>query len=225
MKDIFEDMPFKNSREPQEDILSEKEHEELRLLLASARAAFADEDQEILPDPQIHKNLRAMVAARKKIVKWMALPAIDISGILNFKVPAYQVGLAMVMVLFAAIFIGRNTGPNDTKNTVVVYKTDTVFEKMQKKGSTTAISKDSQSEISAPAHAAELYADSIDINNVDNNNTIRPDDAPAGLNSAPRKLNSAPVHSKMQSPGIIDIPEKSGTRIEDSSSRNRQLRG
>ena len=225
MKDIFEDMPFKNFREPQEDILSEKEHEELRLLLAGARAAFADEDQEILPDPQIYKNLRAMVAARKKNVKWMALPAIDISGILNFKVPAYQVGLAMVMVLFAAIFIGRNTGPTDTKNTVVVYKTDTVFEKMQKKGGTTAISKDSEAEITAPSNAAELYADSMDINNIDNNNTIRPDDAPAGLNSAPVKLNNAPVHSKMQSPGIIDTPEKSGTRIEDTSSRNRQLRG
>ncbi len=225
MKDIFDDMPFRNSHESHEDILSEKEHEELRLLLAGAKATFADEDHEVLPDPQIHKNLRAMVAARKKNVKWIAFPSINISRILNFQVPAYQVGFAMVMVLFVAVFIGRKAGQNDNKNTVVVYKTDTIFEKMQKKAGTTAISKDSQAEILAPSNAAGLFADSMDINNIDNNNNIQHNSSPEGLKSFPGKLSSPPARSKMQSPGIIDTPEKSGMRLEDTSRLNHQLRG
>ena len=226
MKDIFDDMPLRNFHDQHEDILSEKEQEELRLLLAGAKATFAVEDQDILPNPQIHKNLRAMVAARKKNVNRFAFPAIDITKIMNFKIPAYQVGFAMILVLFIAIFIGRQSGLSDNKNTVVVYKTDTIFEKMEKKAGTTAISKDSQAEIMVPSSSAGLYADSIDINSIDNNSAPEhQNEAPSGLKPAPATISSPPVNSKLHSPGVIDTPMKSGMRLDDTSRWMHELRG
>src|SRR6185437_6406055 len=231
MKDIFDDMAFSNLNnhpgEPLDDSLSIREHEELRLLLAGAKAAFADEDGIVLPNPQIHKNLRAIVAARKKPVihKWRIFPAINISGILNFKVPAYQVGFAMIVVLFSAILLGRNSGLNGNKNTVIVYKTDTVYEKMQKKAGATSISKDSQALILTPSYSGGLFADSIDINGVGNNNTMQNQALPAGEKSSPGNFNGVPAVHKIQSPSIIDTPDKGSSRIEDTSKWNRQLRG
>ncbi len=234
MKDIFDDMPFNyltdypngGRHDQHDDYLSKDEHEELRLLLAGAKAAFAEEDHDLTPDPQIHKNLRAMVAARKKSMNRNLIPPINISRLLNFQVPAYQVGFAMILVLVVSLFISHNTGINGNKNTVVVYKTDTVFEKMQKKAGTTAISKDSQAEILAPSYSGGLFADSIDINGIeDNNNSTQNHDLPPGVETSPGSVKSLPDGRKIQSPAIIDTPNKGSSLIEDTSKWNRQMRG
>ncbi len=222
MKNLFDDMAFSNLNNhpdgPHDDYLSKEEHEELRLLLAGAKAAFADEDGVVLPNPQIHKNLRAMVAARKKSVKWVLFPAINISNILNFQVPAYQVGFAMIVVLFLAVLLGRNPGLNGNKNTVIVYKTDTVYEKMQKKAGATSISKDSQALILTPSYSGGLYADSIDINGIENNNNSTQNHTlPAGVKSSPGHFKDVPATHKIQSPAIIDSPDKGSSRLEDTS--------
>ena len=234
MKDIFDDMPFNyltdhpsgGRNDHHDDFLSKDEHEELRLLLAGAKAAFAEEDNDLTPDPQIHKNLRAMVAARKKPANWRLIPPINISRLLNFQVPAYQVGFAMILVLVVSLFISHNTGMNSNMNTVVVYKTDTVYEKMQKKAGATSISKDSQAEILAPSYSGGLFADSIDINGIENNNNSPQNhDLPSGVKSAPGTIKSMPDGRKIQSPAIIDTPNKGSSLIEDTSKWSRQMRG
>jgi len=234
MKDIFDDMPFNHltnfsdgaRHEQHDDFLSKNEHEELRLLLVGAKAAFAEEDHDLTPDPQIHRNLRAMVAAKKKSVNQSLIPPINIARILNFQVPAYQVGFAMILVLVVSLFISHNTGTNGNTNTVVVYKTDTVYEKMQKKAGATSISKDSQAEILAPSYSGGLFADSIDINGIEgNNNSTQNHNLPAGVNTAPGTIKSLPDGRKIQSPAIIDTPNKGSSLIEDTSKWNRQMRG
>ena len=234
MKDIFDDMPFNyltdhpddGRYDHHDDFLSKSEHEELHLLLAGAKAAFAEEDVELIPNPQIHKNLRAIVAARKKSVNLSLIPPINISRLLNFQIPAYQVGFAMILVLVVSVFISHNTGINGNKNTVVVYKTDTVYEKEHKKAGAAYFSKDSQAEILAPSYSGGLFADSIDINGIeDQSSSTQNHDLPSGVNTAPGTIKSLPDGRKIQSPGIIDTPNKGSSLIEDTSKWNRQMRG
>jgi hypothetical protein len=234
MKDIFNDMPFNYLTDypnggrhgHHDDFLSKDEHEGLRLLLAGAKAAFAEEDNDLAPDPQIHRNLRAMVAARKKSVSRSLIPPINITRLLNFRIPAYQVGFAMILVLVVSLFIGHNSGLNGNKNTVIVYKTDTVYEKMQKKAGATSISKDSQAEILAPSYSGGLFADSIDINGIESNtNSTQNHDLPADIKASPGTIKSLPDGRKIQSPAIIDTPNKGSSLIEDTSKWNRQMRG
>src|SRR5436853_6480029 len=108
MKDSFEDIFSdayeelkSNAGKHDESSLSMAEYEELRLLLHSAKAAFAHENDDIMPDPAIKKNLRAMVAARKTQSKRFEWPSINLLRVLTFPVPAYQVGLAAVFMLAA----------------------------------------------------------------------------------------------------------------------------
>ena len=132
----------------------------------------------------------------------------------------------MVLVLVVSLFISHNTGINGNKNTVVVYKTDTVYEKMQKKAGATSISKDSQAEILRPSYKGGiLYTDSIDINDIENNNSTQNHDLPASVKTSPGFMKSLPDERKIQSPGVIDTPNKGSSLIEDTSKWNRQMRG
>lgn len=225
MKDIFDDIPLSDPKEEYDDYLSMAEYEELRLMLMSARAAFAHEDQEIKPDPSIQKNLRALVAARKKPFAFPSFPPVHLSRILNFPIPAYRFGMALIMILLVNLFIARNSNLNTHPGTAAVYKTDTVNAKKINKPSTSALAADSEKRMYTPFNSGAIYADSIDINNPDDANTSNNTYTRAGIQFFPGEIHKTPVHRRNYSPPVIDSPEKSGSRLEDSSRWEHRLRG
>ncbi len=216
MKDIFEDMPFNNPGET----LSMAEYEELRLLLTSAKAAFAHEDGDITPDPQIHKNLRAMVAAKKK--SRFQLPAIhiDFQRLFTFQVPAYKFAVSMVVLLAIAFTAGRTLS---VKNPVVVYKTDTVYKK-------DPLLADSQANHEGtPVMKGSFMADSMDIgadNGEDNSLTPEQVDHVYHMNH-PYGEHPVVDPQHMERPDGRAPAEKSSSRglMEDSSKWLRNMRG
>jgi hypothetical protein len=229
MKDLFNDMPFSsdnditgqnrgNNEFHGEPRLSMDEFEELRLLLDNARASFAAEDSDIIPDPRIHKNLRAMVSARKKKFE---LPVLNLQKVLNFPVPAYQVGLAMTLVFFMIVLTGKRTGSN-MNSAGIVHKVDTIYDKVYKKSSTIVASIDSQSKKIMPAAYSADYTDSIDMdfgsNSSQDQKTIlgEPGNSP-GQNS--------PALQQLNNPGEMDIPDKGGSYLEDTSKWNKSFHG
>jgi hypothetical protein len=232
MRDIFDDLPLSSENEMprhnparpgsegHDEYLSMSEYEELRLMLTSAKAAFAQEDNDITPDPQIRKNVRAMVAARKK---GFDLPAFNLKTILNYPLPAYQFGLAMVLVVFMAVLAGRNIGFNSQPGTVIVFKTDTVFEKSHKNAAPVMYLSDSQKRTISPASSLGNYlVDSIDISN---DNGTDENVRPSGINPSSGSNLHSPVNKDINKPGDMDTPDKGGRSIEDTGKWNRYLHG
>jgi hypothetical protein len=229
MKDLFNDMPFSSDNDITgqnrgsnefhgEPRLSMDEFEELRLLLDSAKASFAAEDSDIIPDPMIHKNLRAMVSARKKKFEF---PVLNLQKVLNFPVPAYQVGLAMTLVFFMIVLTGKRTGSN-MNSAGIVHKVDTIYDKVYKKSSTIVASIDSQSKKIMPAAYSADYTDSIDMDFGSNSNQgqkiIRGEQG-----NTPH--HESPALKQLKNPGEMDIPDKGGSYLEDTSKWNNSYHG
>src|SRR6266511_4390068 len=100
-----------------------------------------------------------MVAARKQRFQF---PAFDLKRILNFPVPAWQFGVSLACVLCAIILTGGGGIFNKTQ-TIIIHKTDTVFDKGPHR--TLLLTIDSQAEMTYPASGNHLYyADSSDRN-------------------------------------------------------------
>jgi hypothetical protein len=229
MKDLFNDMPLSSDNDiPQgryngngyDPYLSMTEYEELKRLLDVTRTAFAEGDKDIMPDPRIKRNLKALVAARRKRFEF---PAINFNKVLNFPVPAYQVGLAMILMMFTVILAGKrsNEGMSQIRG---VHKTDTIYEKIYKKSSTIVASNDSQAKSLVPTIFKADYTDSIDMDFEPSGN--QNDNATHdNINTTPQKQ----PHSSYQDltkPDDANTPEKGGGRyLEDTSKLNRPLHG
>jgi hypothetical protein len=231
MKDIFDDINFsadnitpgRNSWGPDSEgydhYVSMAEYEELRLLLSSAKAAFANEDEEILPDPAIHKNLRDMVSAKRNGAQGFKWPSFNFLKALNFPTPAYQFGLASIIILIAAVFIGRNGSARQDSNTLTVHKTDTIYEKVYKKVPVMALN-DSESKVIKTSDADADYTDSIDYYNYgDSGANIAPGESGGYQNPGAPK-----IKDKIRQDDAGDS-ENRGGNIEDSSKGNRRWHG
>jgi hypothetical protein len=137
--------------------------------------------------------------------------------------PAYQFGIAMVLVLFLAVLVGRNFALNGSKNTIVVYKTDTIFQNAKRAVPPATYLSDSDTKIVSPGYSGSYFADSIDYNIDDNSSN--PSSAPSGIKNDPDLKQNTPGSKKIERPADIDRPIKGGSLLEDSSKWNRNLHG
>lgn len=224
MKDIFDDIPLSSAMEGNDDILSMAEYEELRLMLVSARAAFASEDQDIKPDPDIQRILRTKVAARKKRFDMPVWPSIHFSSILKFPVPAYQFATAVVLILLVNLFVIRNSDLKSPSG-AAAYRTDTAWLNQTNKASHTFLAVDSEKRTISPAISGAIYADSVDINGPEPYNGADKFTTPAGEFMFPGQVGPKDSNSINLAP-ILTVPSKKiGTHFDDSSRWGQRLRG
>jgi hypothetical protein len=120
--------------------MSEEEYGELRLPLLNATNVFMAESHQIKPDPDFRQQLMDRFAGKQQ--KKSKVSAF--LHILTYRIPAYQVGIAALFLVFIALYINRKDSKrNNTGNSIS--KIDTVY--ILKDQSTATLARNTQEPI------------------------------------------------------------------------------
>jgi hypothetical protein len=101
--------------------MSIEEYDDLRIPIRKASALFADEMSSVSPDPEIRRQILDRFSQDLKITEKR-----DWKGVFYYKIPLYQAGLAAMMLICLALYLGSAWSKKGEKMQYVT-KLDTVF--------------------------------------------------------------------------------------------------